>query len=180
MNATLEELQARWPLFKYDERKDFHTSKPGFQIWLNPRSVTDNGNVSTYVSDVIDERQVNVLDDYHKRLRIRNAYHEKYPNLWFYIDQTTSKVTGVWVRRDGRDGEGIGVYGDALQDPVMLEHLNIEAGKALQDGWFWCSRCDEPKPDKDYGYYFFAGKYCKACQMANPKHYREAMSESYN
>ena len=180
MNATLEELQARWPLFKYHETKNFYGDEPQFTVWLSPRNENDNGSTSTSVSGTIDEKQIEALDGYHARLQTLNLYHAKFPNLWFYIDQYTYRITGAYVRRDGRDGEGISVHGDALRDPLMLDHLNAEAGKALQDGWFWCSNCDVAKPESEYGYFHFAGKYCRSCRDKNPQKYKEARSESYN
>lgn len=180
MNANIHELQARWPLFYLREQKDYYTDRIGFTVYLSPRNESDPGNIQSYVVGEIPKITVEGFDGWHEKLEIRNRYHKSYPNLWFYIDVVTLRPTGVWVRRDGRDGESICSDTDALQSSTILRILNKEAGKALQEGWFWCCNCDGPKPKSEYGYYHFSSKYCKKCKNENPTAYKRALAETYN
>lgn len=102
-----------------------------------------------------------------------------FPNLYFYVH---GDEIGMWIRRDGKDGESVG---HTTIDPGGLHFaeigkLNLKAGFARQDDWFWCSRCRDAKPRTEYGYFYFAGNYCKTCQVENPEHYKKAQAESYN
>jgi hypothetical protein len=97
---------------------------------------------------------------------------EKYPNIYISED-----MRAVWVCRDGRDAEAMR-NGELTNE--LLASLNDEAAKAKQDGWFYCSKCHTAKPRSEYGFFYFAGNYCKDCQTANPDLYRRAMAETYN
>ena len=180
MNANIHELQARWPLFYYEERKDYYSDNIGFTVYLSPRSESDHGNISSYVLGVLPQITVEGFDNQHERLEIRNRYHKNYPNLWFFIDTVTLRSVGVWVRRDGRDGEIVSVDVDALQNVNILRILNVEVGKALQEGWFWCCGCDGPKSKFEHGYDHFVAKYCKKCRDADPVAYKRALAKTYN
>jgi hypothetical protein len=96
---------------------------------------------------------------------------EKYPNLYISAD-----VRAVWVLRDGRDGEAMG-YGTFVTKDLV--RLNIEAGKAIQPGWFYCKGCGKAKPKSEYSFFYFAGNYCKDCADADPAAKIRAESESY-
>ena len=180
MNANIHELQARWPLFYYEERKAYHSNEIGFTIYLSPRSESDHGNISSYISGVLPQITVEGFDEQHNRLEIRNRLHESYPNLWFFIDIVTLRPVGVWVRRNDRAKEAIGISSDELQNSSFLDILNEQVGEALQEDWFWCSHCDVPKPKSEYAYFYFAGKYCKKCRSEDPAAYKRALAETYN
>lgn len=104
----------------------------------------------------------------------KTEYITKYENLYIHV---IDGHWGIWVNRDGKDGEAI-CYHQPTE--AELETMNAEAGKALQDGWFYCSRCHTAKPDTEFAYFYFAGKYCNDCKESNLPHYNEAMRESYN
>jgi hypothetical protein len=99
------------------------------------------------------------------------VFMDQYPNLYISEDGHA-----VWVLRDGRDAESMG-YEVTKAD---YSALNEEAGKALQEDWFYCSGCHTAKPRSEYSFFHFAGNYCKDCKEANPTRYVRAMSETYN
>lgn len=106
---------------------------------------------------------------------------KQYPNLFISINHVVNKFSeydswGVWVCRDGRDAESI-CYHECT--PVELEALNEEVGKALQEGWFWCTGCHKSYPRTEYAYFHFAGNYCKECEVNNPEAARRARNENY-
>jgi len=104
----------------------------------------------------------------------KKEYITKYENLFI---QVIDEHWGVWVKRGGRSGESICYY---KPTDAELEVMNAEAGKALQEKWFYCSRCKKAYPRTEYGYFYFAGSYCLKCKEERPDHYKMAMSESYN
>jgi len=104
----------------------------------------------------------------------KKEYITKYENLFI---QVIDEHWGVWVKRGGRSGESICYY---KPTDAELEVMNAEAGKALQEKWFYCSRCKKAYPRTEYGYFYFAGSYCLKCKEERPDHYKMAMSERYN
>lgn len=89
----------------------------------------------------------------------------------------------LWVRRGERDGEAIGrTFPLPLnQDDInWIRQANKEAEKANQPDWFYCTRCKKAYPRTEYGYFYFAGNYCKQCKVDDPAHFKMACRETYN
>lgn len=80
-----------------------------------------------------------------------------YPNLYF-------SQYGVWIKRDGRDGEGTDIEVD-LDNPnhEVLSEYNARAAKLFEiEGSFWCSCCQQVKIEL-HGQ-VFAGYFCTDCK----------------
>lgn len=189
MKARADELRVRWPLFGYKDDYNKLKDVPSVHVFFEP-SRGELGSSSTLVwvenDDDLSANTIEWLDRKHEQLKVFLEYMQKYPNLYFAITQTPPHVPdAVWVRHtlpDGTERDGTGMlYGkDELRDPIILDHLNYQAGKARQEGYFWCSGCDEVHPQEEYAYFYFAGEYCKKFKEENPDHYRMAKNESYN
>ena len=101
-----------------------------------------------------------------------------YPNLYPGIDSDL-QVRSLWVNRNGRDHESLDNSASGFSEEQLIV-WNEEAGKALQDGWFFCSghkRAEELKPGK---WSYFAGNYCREYGIEHPDVLAMAKSERYD
>ena len=169
---NISELRERWSYLRFEE------AGLGIRVWLNPFK-ENNGSSSMGIHE-LNANMMTALDKANERQKVFMENQAKYPNLWFYVDQYTLEVRDAWVNRSNRDAESLGVSPETFKDPILLEHLNAEAGRALQEGWFFCTGCSEAHPKEEYGYFYFAGSYCKKHAVEHPEHRRQAALESYN
>lgn len=96
-----------------------------------------------------------------------------YPNLFI---QVIRGYWGIWVARGERSGEAIS-HGEPTTEQLI--EWNEEAGKALQAGWFLCSKCLKAHPVSEYSCFIMAAKYCKECTSKEPELISQANSMSY-
>jgi len=167
-DEMINEMKEKYPLF---------TCKA---ISANTIQVFMGRSCSTYSSG-ISETNKSTFDYEHMRLEAKNKWEAKYPYLSFYI-ASDFLPHAIWVKREGRDAEAISyiIQGDQpyMQD-IILQHFNLEAKKAIQEGWFFCSNCNEAKLQSEYAYFHFAGSYCKECEAADPEAAERARNENY-
>lgn len=148
--------------------------KPLFLI----RAGSTSWNTKFPINDAFERR----LKEENERMEIKVNFQKKYPFLHPGVFQD-KRVSSLWVERNGRDAE-------AMPSPKNREtweyteeefvFLNEEARKANQEGWFFCTGCGVAKPDEEYSYFHFAGRYCLKCKEADLRAYREAINENYN
>ena len=122
------------------------------------------------------------LERVNSERKVEKEFQKIYPYLHPSADND-GKIRSIWVERKGRDAE-------AMPSPKNREtweyteeefvFLNEEARKANQEGWFFCTGCGVAKPDEEYSYFHFAGRYCLKCKEADLRAYREAINENYN
>lgn len=102
------------------------------------------------------------------------ALMDRFPNL--YISEY-----GIWIKRNWRDAEGTGIYfgQPELDNPDfgLLIRLNEEACKAVQDDWFFCSKCNTAHPKTKFKGQVFSGFYCENC-YENHKSVQDLLKES--
>jgi len=113
---------------------------------------------------------------------LNKTFRDQYPDLWISCYPAKDGITlSVWVRRDNRDHEAIGnVSITDLNLRATLEGWQTESHIAKQGGWFFCSGHVAAEPRTEYGYFHFAGNYCKKYGEENPESKREATRETYN
>lgn len=117
-----------------------------------------------------------------------------YPNLHFgagsvdganCLGSFSAAPMSVWVSRDKNgiptDAEATGF--SFMYPPIESEHeelnqLQAEAEKAVQPGFFFCTKCRTAHPEKAFGGFHFAAKRCKSC--ATPDWKKMAAKETYN
>ena len=139
--------------------------------------------VSTYeaefpISDSLELR----LGEENKRQQKKFEFQSKYPFLHPYINSGSLQISSLWVERNGRDAESMPLPEDHVTWTYTEEEFkrhNEEARKANQKGWFYCSNCGMAKPESEYAYSHFAGKYCTKCKEEDPDSYKAAMNENY-
>jgi len=122
------------------------------------------------------------LDRDHLRKSMSRQLMSIYQSLYIsiYPDRENTKAH-VWIKRDGRDSEAIGNI-DVLSPYFhkTLERWDLQASQALEDGWFFCSGHQTAEPRSEFGYFHFAGNYCKEWAEAHPEAAKEAARETYN
>jgi hypothetical protein len=105
-----------------------------------------------------------------------------YPDLYIGIYAGKDGVmVSVWVKRERGDAEAIGTLDIVSGDlhPTLLKWQK-EAEKSKQDGWFFCSGHVKAEPKSEWGYFHFAGNYCRQYGEENPESRRAAARETYN
>ncbi len=139
--------------------------------------------------ELLMEQQVIIDEFYNKCNELKTDLSNGFPNLYFSV-HPNQKPSGcsisIWIRRDGRDHDGIGSYSIKdvynLDDEFfkVLERISLELdGKDLNDH-FWCKGCDKVHHKDEYGYYYFSSKYCKQYLEKNPAFNKKIRSETYN
>lgn len=174
---AIEKLKVMFPLFNY--RMDGH----GYII------VEIMGTFSMWIRDDLPQPSLDSLAEEHKRAIVKKEWEDKFPHLHFHVSRGNSCPSDVWVKRNGRDADGI-PYQFYKHEPdyprkdkeTLLRELAVwdkKAEQASQKGWFLCFLCGEPKPYSEYGYYHFCANYCKECLKKHPDVERRARSENY-
>ncbi len=167
-------LQSIYPLFK-------------FELDGSHLTVTFNEG-STFQPSInngrLDHEATRYLDNAHMQKTISQDLMKIYPDL--YISTYASKdgcFISVWVKRNNDDAESVGEHMLNLCSVELhntLQKWQFEAKKAKQDNWFYCSGHCKAEPKSEYGYFYFAGRYCKQYGIENPNHKLEAGRETYN
>lgn len=171
-----EEARARWPYAK-EIRPETLQTREGNVSGLH----IDFDGISFWVRHKSGETENHErIDRQNREAKFVADFVGKYPYLYPWVmDDEPFHVSGLWVRRNSRDAEAIDTDDIDLEDPVALEALNLEAGKAVKgEDWFMCGNCNTAKPPEEYGYYYFSERRCKTC--ADPAWLKKAKSESYN
>jgi len=162
--ATLKE---KFPLFRYEDHGNHVT------VFVDTSS-----SMGVYNGEITPGHLLN-FEREHARLEARKKWNDKYPNLFFHIDAYTLQPTSLYVLRDGRDGEAISGCHFPMQE-YELTHLNEQAGLALQPDMFFCTDCWKAYPRSEFGFFHFAGNYCKKCEAADPEAAERARNERYD
>jgi hypothetical protein len=160
-DKQIEELKARYTLFT-------------IRRWGDLVCVATK-TLGIYLSKIDDAEKFLTLE--HLKMQAQADWMIRYPGLYFSIGDDLNP-TSAWVNRNGRDGTSIGLTWKELEP--RLNEINQEALKALQPGYFYCTNDHRTHPMSEYGYYWFASTYCKACEEADPAWSRSAHSQSYN
>jgi hypothetical protein len=178
-NQELERLRKIYPLFKMEvsEKRSIEGNEilevdmdrgHAFHPWL-----TKCGR--------LDHEAERHLDLEHCKKYVANQLKKQYPNLHIslYIGRADILVS-VWVDRDDRGAEAIGhvqLFDANFKD--TMTYWEQEAILAKQDGFFFCSGHKKAEPKSEYGYFHFAGEYCKKYGEENPKSRKAAARETY-
>lgn len=165
-------LEKCYPLFKFELKDDslleIHFTK---NHSFSPR--LENGRL-----DWDSERQ---LDNEHMQASIKQQLMGIYPHLYLNAYAHRNGLTiSAWVNRNNKDVESIrSIEITSLNLHETLKQWNDEAQKAKQDGWFFCSGHLKAEPKTEYGYFHFAGQYCKRFGDENPTARKRAAQENY-
>ena len=172
-------LQKCYPLFKFTLDKE-----P-----LNDIDHVNNLEIQysighSYYTPIVDGRlkygELDLIKE-HMEQTIANNLMELYHDLYFSLYTHRNGITiSVWVKRDNRDCESVGQL-DIISTDLheTLKRWQIEATRAKQTGWFFCSGHTKAEPKSEYGYFHFAGNYCKKYGDEHPDQRKEAGRQSY-
>lgn len=150
------------------------------------------------------ERAIEQLNRWTREMGLWMSLNHTYHNLYLSVsmasksgpDEKKRWVTtygpefniSVWARKTHPysgmpdDGSATGVH---LRTPLtdadhaLLAALDVEAGKARENGMFFCTECRTAKTrETDYCHFHFAATVCKDC--CTPAAHKAAARESYN
>jgi len=130
----------------------------------------------------IDKVSTLYIDKDHMEASISRDLMLIYPDLYIHAySNKTGLATYVWVQRNNRDHESIGAVSITDSDfHKKLSNWQVESKKAKQDSWFFCTGHQKAEPIGDYGFFHFAGKYCKGWGDEHPEAREAASRETYN
>jgi hypothetical protein len=171
---SVEHLKRVYPLLSFEllSEKEYIIVKTGANSSYN--CPIQNGNIDT-LSRLY-------LDHYHLELSLSHNLMSIYPDLYIhvYVGKDSCNVT-CWVNRDNRDHESIGEI-DILDETLheILKTWQSEAKYSKQDGYFFCSGHKMAELKSNYGFFYFAGNYCKQYGIDHPDLVKKAANESYN
>jgi hypothetical protein len=171
-------LRKCYPLFTFDYKKE-NEAKGFNNLTIN---YSEGSAFHTSIKDGRTDRELEQeLDHKHLQALMSQDLMKLYPDLYVHIYADSNGCTvHVWVKRDGRDFESIGTLN--VLDLDFHKTLTIwqkEALQAKQDGWFFCSGHLKAERKSDYGYFYFAGNYCKQWGDEHPNHRDMAAREDY-
>lgn len=163
-----------YPLFKLSiyEDKEILTAEIGkgssFSTHLSPNGIITNDGTQS-------------LDHYHMQKSISVELMRLYPDLYISAYANRYCITiHAWVKRDNKDAEGIGEINLlAINFTDTMQNWQDEAEKSKQGGMFFCSGHKKAEAVLEYGYFYFAGKYCKRYGEEHPEHKSMADRETY-
>ena len=169
-------IQQIYPLFKMERKGKYLTVHTGrnssFCPWL--------------VDGHLEHQDTLYLDHAYMERSMSNDLMKIYPDLFIHVYASKNGCqASVWINRlregEPDDAESIGEL-DILTPGLhtVLTKWQKEAAKAKQENWFFCSGHSKAEPMSKYGYFHFAGKYCKAFGDENPNSRKAAANENYN
>jgi len=166
-----ERLKMLYPLFQF--KKDGEHCVAILSDTHFQHFTIENGRVENDI-----ERS---LDHEHMEKSMSQALMKLYPDLYISVFAgRDGALASVWVKRDGRDAEAVGSVDVISKDlHQTLQRWQEEAGKAKRRGWFFCTGHKRAEPESDYGYFYFAGSYCKQWGNEHPEHRVKAARETY-
>ncbi len=167
-----ERLKMLYPLFQFEfDGKHLTVQTSGNSSY---HTTIENGRV--------DHDSMRHLDHDHMQKVMSQSLMELYPDLHISVYASKDGANAsVWIDRDGRDAEAIGHVDilDVLLHPTLASWQK-EALQAKQEGWFFCSGHTKAEPKAEWGYFHFAGNYCKRYGEENPESRKAAARETYN
>ena len=172
----LIQLRKQYPLFKieYDGKKvlTFHTWKnSSYSCWLE--------------NCQIDRESIALLNKDHMEKTLSLDLMKLYPNLYIHVYSSRDGCgISVWVNRllDGEPDDAEAIGNINIIDKYLhktLHDWNLEANQAKRHGWFFCTGHQCAELESNYGYFYFAGKYCKEWGKTHPEELRRAAMETY-
>lgn len=123
-----------------------------------------------------------LIKDCYLEATINKKLEDLYPNLVVqsYVRPHSISVA-VWIKRNGRDAEGLGTLDflavDFHDGMISLQETALVAS---EPNMFYCGGCKIPQSKSEYGYHYFSGKYCKVFGENNPQHKDRALRETYD
>lgn len=185
-----EHLILRSRTISEEERKRLRLLYPHFEFQfaeqpdeMSYARLGKNGT-STLCFNKADWELTHSLDAAHRKASIALRLMELYPSLYLSVSEDRNgSYISIWIKRDGRDGEGIRDSMIRLDVPelhIRLGQLNEEATDALQPGWFYCYGHNAAEEKKEGTYHWFASLFCARYGEENPEHRRKALNERYN
>ena len=176
----LERLQKCYPLFTFElEKNGINNLTVHYSKTNKLHTSIENGHLFKGSAEYLEHE--------HLQKSLSKAFMLRYPDLYIsvYCSKDDCNVS-VWVNRPNEQGEAddaesidnISITNIYLHK--WLADCQIEAKKAKQDGWFFCSGHKLAEPKEEYGYFYFAGNYCKKYGETNSEHRRMAARENYN
>jgi hypothetical protein len=173
----LDRLRGMYPLFDFSMRVE-----NGRYMVTATLSESSSFYFQLNASGRVPHEALQSLDKDHMEKSISTTLMKRYPDLYIYTfsDKNDIEIT-AWVKRENQSREAIGSI--LLIDPNIINTLNEwqdQAQKAKQDGMFFCSGHQRAEPKTDWGYFHFAGQYCKQYGNENPESIRSASTETYN
>lgn len=139
-----------------------------------------------------------------KQVDFIDSFVKNYPNLYFadgighslrepvaYQNTTINVYILRMVNGERRDGTHTGYSFHRSEASFeynlnVLEELNKQAALANQEGWFFCTNCQEAYDSSNYGGFWFAATRCKECanlplpHRPNKTWRQAAAEENYN
>ena len=171
-----EHLQKVYPLFPMTLDGKVLNVKTGKNSSFNPWLT--NGH--------LDHEAHLYLDHYHMTKTLSVELMKLYPDLYISVYASKDGCTvSVWVNRPREDGEpndaesigSINIIDVCLHN--RLHDWNLEADQAKRNKWFFCSGHQCAEVESQYGYFYFAGKYCKRWTIEHPEDVKRAQMETY-
>ncbi len=135
----------------------------------------------------VDHESTMYIEKDNMQLTMSHSLMARYPDLYISINAGKDGcLASVWINRPNDKGEADDAEGMGHLDVVEADfHTTLrkwqkEAKKAKQKGWFFCTGHVRAEPMSEYGYFYFAGKFCKQYGIDNPEHNKMAGRETYN
>ena len=170
-----ERFQRIYPLFKFEwqEGKTVNNVTVTFSKSHSYCFAIEYGRASKGTEDLLDRE--------HSETSIEKALMQMYPDLYISAHiHRDGVMLGVWVNRNNDDAEAIGNLNLASPSShTTLRKWQKESKTAKQKDYFFCSGHVRAEPKSDYGYYHFAGNYCKQWGDEHPEARRAAGRETY-
>ena len=171
----LEHLEKLYPLFNIEHQ---WSERGDISLILN---LHHNSSLHTNITSGKCVTSSQELDHMHLVLSLEKKLMSLYPDLQVgvYPSRDSIDVT-CWVLRDGSGHEAIGNI-DILDCylPSTLGQWQIEAKASKLPNWFFCSGHKRAEPIISYGYFHFAGNYCKEWGNEHQEDRAAAQRETY-
>lgn len=163
-DKTLDELKEKFPLITFSRDREHINAQLSYSssMWI----------------DNLTDKNLEHLETEYNVLIIQKIWHDKYPGIYFYVQQKAIEPFATWVCRNGRGKESTGLPWGELKP--RIDEINQECLNAIQPGWFYCSNCQKAYPNSEYGYYYFTDTRCKKCVAENPGWLKRAKAETYD
>lgn len=116
---------------------------------------------------------------------IMDELMEAYPSLRFgvmypWVEWHRTNLVSAYVVGSGTHTGWDGQWPLTGPAKAKLKKINTEAEKSLVDTHFYCTCCQKAYPKEEYGFFYFASRYCKQCGDDNPEFRKKAANERYN
>lgn len=190
MNQTqlreLKRLQSLYPLFKFKPNELQIIGRDSKTLYVDVM-LTRSSSISIEFNEyrLLEPHDVErKLDNEHMKQSMINEFMKQYPDLYIGLYESREGIyLSAWVKQENRDGSAItspGIQITSQQLHFQLSKWQDEAHKSNEPNMFYCSGHNRAESKSEYGYFCFAGTYCKQFGIENPEHLKMAGRETYN